>query len=66
MAAPRAILFDLGGVLLPFDRERRVRVIAERTGKPANIEAARARGWDAILFTANGALMADLAARGLP
>ena len=33
--APRAVLFDLGGVLLPFDRERRVAVIAERTGKPA-------------------------------
>jgi putative hydrolase of the HAD superfamily len=31
---PRAILFDLGGVLLPFDREKRVAVIAERTGKP--------------------------------
>jgi FMN phosphatase YigB (HAD superfamily) len=27
---PRIVLFDLGGVLLPFDRERRVRTIAER------------------------------------
>jgi FMN phosphatase YigB (HAD superfamily) len=29
---PAAILFDLGGVLLPFDRERRVRAIAGRIG----------------------------------
>ncbi len=35
MATPRAILFDLGGVLLPFEREQRVAVIAERTGKAA-------------------------------
>jgi HAD superfamily hydrolase (TIGR01509 family) len=28
----RAILFDLGGVLLRFDRERRVRAIIQRTG----------------------------------
>jgi glucose-1-phosphatase len=33
VAKPRAVLFDLGNVLLPFDRERRVAVIAERTGK---------------------------------
>jgi FMN phosphatase YigB (HAD superfamily) len=32
----------------------------------ANVDAARARGWDAIHFTANLQLMADLAARGLP
>ncbi|MGH6970125.1 MAG: HAD-IA family hydrolase [Caulobacteraceae bacterium] len=32
-------MFDLGGVLLPFDRERRVRAVAERLG----IEAASAR-----------------------
>jgi FMN phosphatase YigB (HAD superfamily) len=32
----------------------------------ANVEAARARGWDAIHFTANAALMAELAQRGLP
>jgi HAD superfamily hydrolase (TIGR01509 family) len=32
----------------------------------ANVEAARRRGWDAILFTANAALIAELAARGLP
>lgn len=37
---PAAILFDLGGVLLPFDRERRVRAIAGRTG--AAPEAVRA------------------------
>ena len=37
---PRVVLFDLGGVLLPFDRERRVRAIRERTGMSA--EAARA------------------------
>ena len=36
----RAVLFDLGGVLLPFDRERRVAAIVERTGAAA--EAARA------------------------
>ncbi|MFI4936561.1 MAG: HAD-IA family hydrolase [Caulobacterales bacterium] len=30
--APSVILFDLGGVLLPFDQARRVRAIAERTG----------------------------------
>lgn len=29
---PAVILFDLGGVLLPFDRERRVRAIAAATG----------------------------------
>lgn len=32
----------------------------------ANVEAARARGWDAIHFTANAALVAELASRGLP
>jgi len=32
----------------------------------ANVEAARSRGWDAIHFTANEALMAELALRGLP
>jgi FMN phosphatase YigB (HAD superfamily) len=35
----RAVLFDLGGVLLPFDRERRVAAIAARTG--ATVETAR-------------------------
>ncbi|HEY3798423.1 MAG TPA: HAD-IA family hydrolase [Caulobacteraceae bacterium] len=30
--ALKAVLFDLGGVLLPFDRERRVTAIAARTG----------------------------------
>jgi|HubBroStandDraft_1064217.scaffolds.fasta_scaffold38651_4 FMN phosphatase YigB (HAD superfamily) len=33
---------------------------------PANIAAALARGWDAIHFTANAPLMAELATRGLP
>jgi len=33
---------------------------------PANIAAARRRGWDAIRFTDNVALVAELAARGLP
>jgi glucose-1-phosphatase len=32
----------------------------------ANVEAACSRGWDAIHFTNNAALTADLAARGLP
>jgi FMN phosphatase YigB (HAD superfamily) len=32
---------------------------------PANVAAARRRGWDAITFTSNAALLADLAARGL-
>jgi HAD superfamily hydrolase (TIGR01509 family) len=32
----------------------------------ANVVAARRRGWDAILFTDNAALVAELAARGLP
>ena len=32
----------------------------------ANVEAALARGWDALRFTTNAALAADLAARGLP
>lgn len=36
VATPRAVLFDLGGVLLPFDREQRVGAIVERTGKPAD------------------------------
>jgi putative hydrolase of the HAD superfamily len=36
----RAVLFDLGGVLLPFDRERRIAAIVARTG--ASAEAARA------------------------
>ena len=31
-ARPRAVLFDLGGVLLPFDRERRVAAIARQLG----------------------------------
>jgi FMN phosphatase YigB (HAD superfamily) len=35
-----AVLFDLGGVLLPFDRERRIAAIVQRTG--ASAEAARA------------------------
>jgi FMN phosphatase YigB (HAD superfamily) len=35
-----AVLFDLGGVLLPFDRERRIAAIAARTG--ATADAARA------------------------
>jgi 2-haloacid dehalogenase len=33
---------------------------------PANVAAARRRGWDAIVFTDNAALVADLRARGLP
>jgi FMN phosphatase YigB (HAD superfamily) len=33
---------------------------------PANIAAARLRGWDSILFNDNAALVAELAARGLP
>jgi putative hydrolase of the HAD superfamily len=32
----------------------------------ANAEAARVRGWDAILYRSDGQLIADLAARGLP
>ncbi|HLY77925.1 MAG TPA: HAD-IA family hydrolase [Caulobacteraceae bacterium] len=32
----------------------------------ANVQAARRRGWDAILFTDNAALVAEIAARGLP
>lgn len=32
----------------------------------ANVTAAQSRGWDAIRFTSNAALVADLAARGLP
>lgn len=32
---------------------------------PANVSAARRRGWDAILFTGNAALGPQLAARGL-
>jgi FMN phosphatase YigB (HAD superfamily) len=32
MAATEIILFDLGGVLLPFDRERRVRAMVEALG----------------------------------
>ena len=31
-----------------------------------NVSAARRRGWDAIVFTGNAALIAELAARGLP
>jgi FMN phosphatase YigB (HAD superfamily) len=37
---PRAVLFDLGGVLLPFDPERRIAAIVARTG--AAPDAARA------------------------
>jgi len=33
---------------------------------PANVAAARRRGWDAIPFTDNASLFAELAARGLP
>jgi HAD superfamily hydrolase (TIGR01509 family) len=36
LARPAAILFDLGGVLLPFDRERRVSAIARRLGVGAD------------------------------
>jgi FMN phosphatase YigB (HAD superfamily) len=32
---------------------------------PANVDAARGRGWDAVHFTSNTELMADLAGRGL-
>jgi glucose-1-phosphatase len=32
----------------------------------ANVDGALARGWDAVRFTTNAALTADLAARGLP
>ena len=32
---------------------------------PANVAAALARGWDAIVFRGNDPLMAELAARGL-
>ncbi len=39
MKPPKIVLFDLGGVLLPFDREQRIGVIARRTG--ATAEAAR-------------------------
>jgi HAD superfamily hydrolase (TIGR01509 family) len=40
MAAPAVILFDLGGVLLPFDRERRVAVAACQLGvHPAAVRA---------------------------
>ena len=39
MTMTAAVLFDLGGVLLPFNRERRVQVIVERLGvDPANAE----------------------------
>ena len=31
-AAPQAILFDLGGVLLPFDQERRIAALVRRFG----------------------------------
>lgn len=34
-ARPRAVLFDLGGVLLPFDRERRVAAVARQLGADA-------------------------------
>jgi glucose-1-phosphatase len=40
MAAAEIVLFDLGGVLLPFDRERRVRAMVQALGITA--EAARA------------------------
>jgi FMN phosphatase YigB (HAD superfamily) len=33
---------------------------------PTNVAAAKRRGWDAIHFTDNAALLAELAARGLP
>lgn len=39
-APPKVVLFDLGGVLLPFDRERRVAAMIEALGITA--EAARA------------------------
>jgi 2-haloacid dehalogenase len=34
-SATRAVLFDLGGVLLPFDRERRIAVLTRRFSCPA-------------------------------
>ena len=40
MAAAEIVLFDLGGVLLPFDRERRVRRMVAALGITA--DAARA------------------------
>ena len=36
MTAPAAVLFDLGGVLLPFDRERRVAAIVAQLGVEAD------------------------------
>ena len=44
--APRAILFDLGGVLLPFDQERRIAALVDRFGCSA--ETARAFMADGI------------------
>ena len=35
-ARPKVVLFDLGGVLLPFDRERRVAAIVEELGIEAD------------------------------
>lgn len=39
-ARPRAILFDLGNVLLPFDQERRIAVLVETFGCPAEVARA--------------------------
>ena len=60
--APRVILFDLGGVLLPFDQERRIAALVGRFGCTA--EAARAFMADSIHWrlSLGDANEADLAA----
>jgi FMN phosphatase YigB (HAD superfamily) len=40
MAKPQVVLFDLGGVLLPFDQERRIATLVERFGCPAEVARA--------------------------
>lgn len=62
MRRPRVVLFDLGGVLLPFDRERRVRAISEAFGVEAEAVRALAAGGIGERLDSGAAGEAELAA----
>jgi len=62
MSRPAVILFDLGGVLLPFDRERRALAVARRLGVGAEAVRALFAGDLPVRMDRGEAHEADLAA----